>query len=160
MKIKTLSIKNELIEELASVLILTLLFSVIYTLIVYGDFNFLEKAKNRENQHLQSEFREVTIEEAQKYFNNALIIDARSEQDYASGHIPNSINISAKNFDNYIEKVFEIPQDTLMIIYCEGIHCNLSHQLAEKLKTFGYKNIWIMYEGIEGWQKKNLPIEK
>lgn len=160
MKIKTLLIKQDIIKDLISVLVLTLLFSVVYNLVIYGDFNFLEKAKNRENQHLQSEFREVTIEEAQKYFNNALIIDARSEQDYASGHIPNSINISAKNFDNYIDKVFEIPQDKLIIIYCEGIHCNLSHLLAKKLKTFGFKDIWVMYEGIEGWQRKNLQIEK
>lgn len=160
MKIIVRLLKREAIKDIFSIVILTLTFSIVYTLIVYGDFNFIEKAKNRETSSFNSEFREITIEEAQKYFNNALIIDARAEQDYASGHIPNSINISSKNFDSYIDKIFEIPQDTLIIIYCEGVHCNLSHTLAEKLKTFGFKKIWIMFEGIEGWQNKNLPIEK
>ncbi len=96
MKIIVRLLKREAIKDIFSIVILTLTFSIVYTLIVYGDFNFIEKAKNRETSSFNSEFREITIEEAQKYFNNALIIDARAEQDYASGHIPNSINISSK----------------------------------------------------------------
>lgn len=160
MKTLTSLLKSQTYKDAISILILTAIFSLLYTLIAYGDFNFLENAKDRNLQSTKSEFREITIEEAQKFLNNAIIIDARSEQDYESGHIPRSINIPTKSFDNYIEKIFEIPQDTLIIIYCEGIHCNLSHILAEKLKTFGFKNIRIMFEGIEGWKKKNLPIEK
>lgn len=151
---------KETIRDLFTIIILTVSFSIIYTLIVYGNFNFIEKAKNKQEFSQQSEFKEVAIEEAQQYFDYAVIIDARSEEEYFSGHIPNSINIPVKNFDNYIDKIFEIPTDTLLIIYCEGIHCNQSHLLAEKLKTFGFNKIWIMFEGINGWQQKNLPIEK
>ncbi len=148
------------IRDLFTITLLTISFSIIYTLFVYGNFNFIEKAKNKQEFSPQSKFKEVTIEEAQQYFDYAMIIDARPEEEYISGHIPKSINIPVKNFDNYIDKIFEIPSDTLLIIYCEGIHCSLSHLLAEKLKTFGFTKIWIMFEGINGWQQKNLPIEK
>ncbi|MCX8057657.1 MAG: rhodanese-like domain-containing protein [Ignavibacteria bacterium] len=151
---------NNYIKDLASILFFPIVFSLVYNFIVYKDFNFLARAKEKSVHTTQSEFKEVTIEEAQNYFSQAILIDARSEENYLQGHIPNSINIPTKNFDNYLDKVFELPQDSLLIIYCEGIHCNLSHLLAEKLKTFGFKNIWIMYEGIEGWKQKNLPIEK
>lgn len=158
MKEKILNL--ELIKNLIQIILLTLTFSVAYTLIVYGNFNFIETARDKSNQKTKEDVREVSIEEAQFYFDKAIIIDARSEKDFSNGHIPGAINISVKNFDNYIEKIFELPQDTLLIIYCEGIHCNLSHQLAERLKTFGFKNLWIMYEGIEGWLKRNLPVER
>lgn len=154
-------VKNiNLIKDFISIILLTSTFSVVYTLLVYGNINFIENAKNKSSQNLSNDFEEVTIEEAQKFFNQSIIIDARNEADFLNGHIPGAINISVKNFDNYIDKIFELPQNHLIIIYCEGIHCNLSHQLAERLKTFGFTKLWIMYEGIEGWIKRNLPIEK
>ncbi len=150
----------ELIKDLVSIILLTLIFSIVYNFILYGNINFIENAKSKSSQDLKSDFQEVTIEEAQDHFNEAIVIDARSEENFQSGHIPGAINIPVKNFDSYIDKIFELPQNKLIIIYCEGIHCNLSHQLAEKLQTFGFKNLWIMYEGIEGWLKRNLPMEK
>lgn len=150
----------DLFNDLISIVLLALAFSVVYTLIVFGNFNFVETAKNKSNQSLKKDFQEISIDEAQNLFNKAIVIDARSEVNYFNEHIPGAINISVNNFDNYIDKIFEFPKDTLLIVYCEGVYCNLGHQLAEKLKALGFSKIMIMFEGIEGWKKRKLPLVK
>ncbi len=153
-------------KEILSIIILVILFSTAYTLITYKDFNFLRRALNKSSKPaakiLSDSFREISIDEALKILqtHKPLIIDARNEIDYQSVHIKDAINIPVKNFENYIDLIFSLPKDTLIIIYCEGIHCNLSHQLAEKMTNFGFTNLNIMYEGIEGWLKRNLPVVK
>lgn len=144
--------------------LMALLFGFSYCFIVYGNINFIEKKKSLSESSLHSDdlrIQDVSIDTAlQLIREGALIIDARSENDYKNGHIKNAINIPSKNFDNYIDKVFEIPQETLILIYCEGIHCNFSHQLAEKLLNFGFQKIYVMVEGIEGWKNRNLDLAK
>ncbi len=159
-RMKTIMNYKLLFREILIIISLSLLFGVVYNFFAYNEFNFIQKAKLEIQKSVESDFRKITIEEAQKYFDISIIIDARSESDFLMGHIPNAINIPAKDFEKYIDKIFELPQDTQLIIYCEGIHCNLSHVLAEKIKIFGFKNIAIMYEGIEGWIRRNLPVEK
>jgi rhodanese-related sulfurtransferase len=161
MKLRASSITKDII----AIISLTILFSFSYTLIIYKDFNFLERAihKSHTNDNsLNKQIKEISIDEALNLIklSHPVIIDARNESDYQKSKIENAINIPAKKFEEYLEQVLAIPQDALIIIYCEGIHCNLSHQLADKMTAFGFKNLNIMYEGIEGWQKRNLPLVK
>jgi len=152
--------RKEFFKNLFNIILLALIFGYAYAFIFYDDLNFLKRAKNNVHSQSNERFRNISIDEARNYFDKAVLIDARDEESFKNGHISNAMNIPAKHFDNYIEKIVELPQDTLIIIYCEGIHCNLSHQLAEKMSLFGFKNIWIMFEGIEGWQQKKLPVVK
>lgn len=162
----TSSKPKAILRDILIIFILTFSFSLIYTLIIYGDFKFLERAKNK-SSHISNEnsiqkIKEISIEQALNLIQNhkPLIIDARNENEYQISRIENSINLPAKNFESYIDYIFSLPKDTLIIIYCEGIHCQLSHQLAEKMLNFGFTNLNIMYEGIEGWKQKKLPLLK
>lgn len=89
----------------------------------------------------------------------ALIIDSRNHEAYVKGHIPKSINIPFLDVFNYMEKLQSIPRDTLIVIYCEGIHCELSKNLAEFLKGMNFKKIFLYPEGFEVWLEKKLPVE-
>lgn len=151
-----------LIKDIFQIIAISLIFGFSYSFLAYGDLNFIEKKKNiSENFDHQSKVQDVTIDKALKLMEEgALIIDARSEEDFKNNHLQNAINIPVKNFDNYVDKVFGLPTDTLIVIYCEGIHCNLSHQLAEKLLNFGFQKVYVMVEGIEGWGKRNLELVK
>lgn len=157
---------NPLIKDFLIIIISALTFGFVYNLIIHKDFNFIEKALSKTipgqiKDHSQLEqIKEISIDEALNYINSfsPLVIDARTEKNFMGGKIKDAINIYPQNLDKYIDFIFALPKDTLIIIYCEGIHCNLSHQLAEKLLNFGFSNLNIMYEGIEGWQKRNLPV--
>ena len=103
---------------------------------------------------------DISIEQAIKLIeqNRVILIDARSEKDFLSSHLVGSINIPFKNFDEHVDKVFQYSQDTILVIYCESINCNLSHELAKVLSQFGFKKIFILKEGIQEWEKRGLPL--
>lgn len=82
---------------------------------------------------------------------NVMLIDARPYKGkYINGHIPGAINIPFSEFD---KKVNLLPEDknTLLIYYCEGVKCKLSHKSAKKAEALGYKNIKVYAEGYPEW---------
>lgn len=87
----------------------------------------------------------------------AAFIDARRSDQFAKGHIPGSINIYATEFAENIPKVASIPKDKLIVVYCDGGLCELSHELANELITFGFKKVVVYTGGWEEWSKTNYP---
>lgn len=86
---------------------------------------------------------------------NFVIIDARSEEEYAKAHIGNAINIFPYGDESkYFEKIYTLPRDKKFIIYCTGGDCDLSHHVADDMKIAGFTNIFIYTAGWEEWSKK------
>ena len=85
---------------------------------------------------------------------NIMLIDARPKRaKYDSGHIPMAVSISDMEFD---ENIGKLPQnkETLLIYYCEGVECKLSHNSAKKAVKLGYTNVKVYAEGFPGWMKE------
>lgn len=84
---------------------------------------------------------------------NTMIIDARPKRaKYDKGHIPMAVSIPDSQFDKTTDK---LPQnkDTLLIFYCGGQACKLSHKSARKAEALGYKNVKVFADGFPGWMK-------
>ena len=84
---------------------------------------------------------------------DVMIIDSRPKRaKYNKGHIPLAVSIPDSEFDKHIA---ELPADknTLLIFYCGGLKCPLSHKSAWKAEKLGYKNIKVFAEGFPGWMK-------
>ncbi len=82
---------------------------------------------------------------------NVILIDARPYKGkFIKGHIPGAVNIPFSEFD---KKTNLLPEDksTLLIYYCEGIKCKLSHKSAKKAQKLGYKNIKVYAKGYPEW---------
>ena len=45
----------------------------------------------------------------------------------------------------------------MIITYCDGESCDLSHELALFLKEMGYDNVRILVNGWTVWQHAGLP---
>lgn len=85
---------------------------------------------------------------------SVLIIDSRpTARKYDPGHIPTAINIPDTQFDAMVDL---LPKDKslLLIFYCEGVECILSHNSAFKAEKLGYTNIKVYAEGYPEWIKK------
>lgn len=85
---------------------------------------------------------------------NVMLIDARPKRaKYDSGHIPMAVSIPDMEFD---EQVGKLPKnkDSLLIYYCEGVECKLSHNSAKKAVKLGYTNVKVYAEGFPGWMKE------
>jgi len=83
-----------------------------------------------------------------------MLIDARpAARKFNPGHIFGSINIPEDKFEQMKD---QLPQDksTLLIYYCEGPECVLSHNSARKAEALGYANIKVYTNGYPEWVAK------
>ena len=98
----------------------------------------------------QAKYRRITADEAQVLMEREqdyLILDVRSPEEFAEGHIPHAINIPMERIGE--EPPQELPDRNQMIfVYCvKGIR---SMNVANRLAHMGYKNI-IEMGGIQDW---------
>ena len=83
-----------------------------------------------------------------------MLIDSRpAARQYDPGHITGAVNIPDSQFDKLVDK---LPADkaTLLIFYCGGLECMLSHNSAVKAEKLGYTNIQVYAEGMPDWKAK------
>jgi len=89
---------------------------------------------------------------------NVVLIDSRpAARQYDPGHIPGAINIPDTQFDKQVDR---LPADkaTLLIFYCGGVDCMLSHNSAVKAEKLGYTNIKVYPAGMPDWKEKGGPV--
>lgn len=81
---------------------------------------------------------------------DAMIIDSRPEKAYQNGHIVPAVNIPDRKFDQSLDL---LPKDksALLIYYCGGLKCPLSHNSAFKAEKQGYTNVRVYAAGYPDW---------
>lgn len=98
-------------------------------------------------------YRQVTTEEAVNIMQteeNYVILDVRTAQEFASGHIPGAALLPNETIGT--EDIPLLPdKDQLILVYCRS--GNRSKQAAEKLAQLGYTNI-VEFGGINSWTGK------
>jgi rhodanese-related sulfurtransferase len=95
------------------------------------------------------------------YDGDTLFVDARSTEDFASGHIPEAISLPVGQFDQRIESFLnQYPLNQPIIAYCSGRTCEDSHHLAQLLSDVGFSEVRIFIDGFPGWEAEGYPIEK
>ena len=105
----------------------------------------------------------ISLEEAKTRClkDNVIFFDARSPQLFAEGHIRCAQNIPWQSFDQYIDRVFDtIPEDALIVTYCDGEHCSLSEDMAKELIAMGYRKVRVLLNGWTRWREAGFPTEK
>ncbi len=81
-----------------------------------------------------------------------LLIDSRpGARKYDLGHIQTAINIPDTSFDKLAPTMLPADKATLLVFYCEGYDCMLSHNSAHKAEKLGYTNVRVFAEGFPGW---------
>ena len=88
---------------------------------------------------------------------NVLLIDARSEADYAEGHIPGAFNVQLRDAETP-EVTDRLNKAGRVVIYGRDPGSARATALAKRFITDGRKDVWIMEEGIAGWQDRGFPL--
>ena len=95
-------------------------------------------------------YRQITMTEAVKMMEkeaNYVLLDVRTEQEFAAGHIPNAILIPNETIG--MQEIPLLPdKDQLIMVYCRS--GNRSKQASDKLVRLGYTNI-VEIGGINSW---------
>lgn len=93
--------------------------------------------------------------------NEATFIDARASDEYKQGHIPRARSLPYYEIGQYKDSALKgLTVESPLVIYCEGIGCELSFFLGRELKSGGFTNIRLFYGGIPEWTNAGYPIEK
>ncbi|MCB1603868.1 MAG: rhodanese-like domain-containing protein [Gammaproteobacteria bacterium] len=86
---------------------------------------------------------------------NAVVIDTRSKEDFAKGHIVNAINIPTSELVSNAKKVDSF-KGKAVIAYCaNGI---TSKAVCRHLTKSGIEHVFNLSGGINGWIGEKLPI--
>ncbi|WP_268531832.1 rhodanese-like domain-containing protein [Cellulomonas sp. CW35] len=85
-----------------------------------------------------------------------VVVDGRSADAYASGHIPGAVSIPHRTITP--ESVAELSREPLYVAYCDGIGCNASTKTALKLGREGFR-VKELIGGLDWWKRDGHPVE-
>lgn len=85
------------------------------------------------------------------------LIDVREDSEWPAGHIPTAIHMGKGVIERDIEK--EVPElNTPIVVYCSGgFRCAL---VADSLQKMGYKQVYSLSTGSQGWLDAGYQLEK
>lgn len=87
-----------------------------------------------------------------------VLVDARTETEFAEGHIPGAILVPAKKAGTLLPKL--VPDKAKAIIfYCNGPNCTKTHKAAKEASAVGYTNLTEYRDGLPGWAKARQKVE-
>jgi rhodanese-related sulfurtransferase len=109
-------------------------------------------------QHTESEF--IPLADAYERWQSgaAIFLDAREPADYQAGHIPNAFSLPVDGFNDHYPNVAPyLTTDSVIVCYCDGEQCDLSHRLAAMLKLQGFKKIRVLKNAWTSWRQAGYP---
>jgi rhodanese-related sulfurtransferase len=96
------------------------------------------------------------VHDALKRGADFVLIDVRSPEAFAAGHVPGAINIPHAKI--LASRMVSYPPGTLFVLYCAGPHCNGAERGALRLARLGLP-VKIMIGGITGWTDEGFRLE-
>lgn len=109
------------------------------------------------SQNLQAPFSNISVKEANMMLSSAndiVLIDVRTPEEFAQGHVANARNIDFRAPD-FATKVQSLPHDKTLIVYCRS--GNRSGQSMQVFSHFGYRNVKNVVGGISAWESVGMP---
>jgi len=96
-------------------------------------------------------YKQISQDEAMEMMkkdDGHIIVDVRTEEEYAEGHIPEAVCIPNERIEYLMDS--KLPdKDQIILVYCRS--GNRSKQASEKLAKAGYKNVY-EFGGINTWK--------
>ncbi len=88
---------------------------------------------------------------------NVAVLDVRTPEEYAEGHIDGAINIDFRA-DDFSDQVRQLDRETPYVVHCRS--GGRSTASLDILQDLGFRRIYHLDEGINGWLEAELPLEK
>ena len=97
-------------------------------------------------------FNRISIKDAKDLLSkdDLTLIDIRDYNSFKNGHIDDAIHVEDLDIQKFLK---EKDKNDTILIYC--YHGNSSQSAANFFSQNGFKNVFSMDEGYEGWLKEN-----
>ena len=85
----------------------------------------------------------------------AVVLDVRSQADFAGGHLPNARNIPIAELE---KRIGELPANKpVLLCYASGV---TSNRAAGVLRKSGRTDVFNLGGGLQSWRQAGLPVVK
>jgi rhodanese-related sulfurtransferase len=107
----------------------------------------------------------ITVARAFSLFESgqAVFVDARIEQDYLFGHIPNAAFLPISAFETgFPDRVkYQMDPDAITVVYCSGgDDCEAAEDVAIELRAAQFTSLYILHDGMPGWVACGHPVQQ
>lgn len=85
----------------------------------------------------------------------AQLIDVRTPEEYAGGHLNNAVNINVMGND-FEQQVAKLDKSKPVMVYCKA--GSRSAKAADKMQEMGFKEIYNLDGGIMKWESEGKPL--
>lgn len=103
----------------------------------------------------------VSVSEFQGKFTasakGAQLVDVRTPEEYADGHLKGSVNININSGD-FEQQLSKLNKDVPVFVYCRS--GGRSARAASKMESMGFKKVYNMDGGITAWGSAGKPVEQ
>jgi len=86
----------------------------------------------------------------------AQLVDVRTAEEYATGHLAGSVNIDYVNAD-FMAGTRQLDKNRPVLLYCAA--GGRSESALNDLKEAGFTDVHDLLGGIKAWKKEGLPVE-
>ncbi len=108
---------------------------------------------------LQRRGARVSQLQATQYMNQAktLVLDVRSVEEFAAGHLPNSKNIPLKELESRIKEIEKSKTNAVIAVCATGVRSSSAVSILNKA---GFEKAFSLDGGVAAWQSQGLPTIK
>lgn len=106
-------------------------------------------------------FKPIHIADLEKMLakeQNLLLLDANVESTREKVGLIHGAR-ALTSYDSYPATELPKEKSTPLVFYCANKMCTASHAAAERAADFGYTNIYVMVDGVYGWQKAGKALD-
>ncbi|MBC3875207.1 rhodanese-like domain-containing protein [Undibacterium flavidum] len=108
---------------------------------------------------LQRRGARVSQLQATQYMNQGktLVLDVRSAEEFATGHLPNAKNIPLKELESRIKEIEKSKSNVVITVCASGVR---SSSAVAVLNKAGFEQAFSLDGGVAAWQSQGLPTVK
>ena len=82
-----------------------------------------------------------------------LWVDARSQRDYETEHIPGALSLNLEEWDTLFPRFLDQwSPERKVVVYCSSLSCAMSHEVADRLTQSGVSPVYVLKGGWEAWK--------
>jgi len=108
---------------------------------------------------LQRRGAKVSQLQATQYINQGktLVLDVRSADEFATGHLPNAKNIPLVEINNRLKEIEKSKNAVVITVCATGVR---SSNAVSVLNKAGFAQVFSLDGGTEAWKAQGMPIVK
>lgn len=125
---------------------------LLLTLLAFFAFTGISLAQSADSATVVSV---ETFEKMSKKKKKTVILDVRTPEEVAEGHLPGAKNIDVQD-ELFQQNIEQLNKNKTYLLYCRS--GKRTAVAGAKMKAAGFKKVYMMDGGITSWKEKGKPV--